>query len=134
MFYLYKSSISHGKQLPSLGWYYKFVLVTTGLAREIGYGTADPALATSIESLAHCQAADSYNVLKVLLWNCPSELAELVPFRIILGGLLIILIRYLNFLPPFLDILTMFMSTVPFLVHLNPGIFCLENSFLSIMI
>ena len=45
-------------------------------------------------------------------------------FLIFEGGLLVILIDWMIFLSPFLDVTRMSMSTVSFLAQLNSGILC----------
>ena len=63
--------------------------------------------------------------------RCSSELAQLVllPF-FIEGGLLTSVIDCMIFLSPFLDVTSMSMSTVSFLVQLDFGILCLWNAVL----
>ena len=51
-------------------------------------------------------------------------------FLILEGGLLVILIDCMIFLPPFLDVTRMSMSTVSFHAQLHSGILCLQNAFL----
>ena len=50
-------------------------------------------------------------------------------FLILEEGLLVILIDCMTFLPPFLDVTRMSMSTVSFLSHLDFGILCLKDAF-----
>ena len=46
-------------------------------------------------------------------------------FRILKGGLFVILIDCIIFLLPFIDVTRMSMSTVSFLAQINSGILCL---------
>ena len=46
------------------------------------------------------------------------------------GGLLVIMVDWMIFLSPFLDVTRMPMSTIFFLAQLGSGILCLENAFL----
>ena len=58
--------------------------------------------------------------------RCSSELAQQVPLPYSRKGLLIILIDFIIFLSPFLDITRIYMPTVSFLAQLGSGILCLE--------
>ena len=55
---------------------------------------------------------------------------KLLDIKILEGGPLAILIEYIIFLSPFLDVSRMSMSTVSFLARLDPGIICLHYTFL----
>ena len=93
--------------------------------------TVGPSLTASLEPLAHCRNVASLSLFyRYYFGRCSSELAQLVPLPFFEGGLLVILIDYMIFLSPFLDITRMSMSTVPFLAQLDSGIFCLWNAFL----
>ena len=56
---------------------------------------------------------------------CSSELAQLVPFSILEGSSLVILIDCMVFLSSFLDVTRICMTTVSFLAQLHSGIMCL---------
>ena len=55
---------------------------------------------------------------------------KLLDIKILEGRPLAILIEYIIFLSPFLDVSRMSMSTVSFLARLDPGIICLHYTFL----
>ena len=90
--------------------------------------TVGPSLSTSLEPFAHCQNVASLS----LFYRCyfgrrSSELAQLVPLPFLLGGLVVILIDYMIFLSPFLDVTRISMSTamsISFLAQLDSGILC----------
>ena len=89
---------------------------------------AGPSLAASLEPLAHRGNVASLSLFyRYYFGRCSSELAQLVPFFFLEGGLLVILIDCIIFLSSFchLDVTMMSMSTVFFLARLNSGIFCL---------
>ena len=61
--------------------------------------------AASLEPLAHRQNIASLSLFYMYYFDrCSSELAQLVHFLIIEGGLLVILIGCMIFLSPFLDV------------------------------
>ena len=77
--------------------------------------TVGPSLATSLESLAHRRSVTSLSLFyRCYFGRCSSELAQLVPLPFFVGGWLVILIDYMIFLSPFLDVTRMSMSTVFF--------------------
>ena len=83
-------------------------------------------LAASIEPLAHRRNVASLNLFyRYYFGRCSSELAQLVQFIFLEGGLLVILMDCMIFLSPFLDVTRISMSTVSFLAQLNSGILCL---------
>ena len=87
--------------------------------------TVGPSLAASLEPLAHCQNVASLSYFfKYYFGRYFSELAQLVSHFHILegGGLLIILIEYMIFLSPFLNVTSMSLSTVFFLALPESGI------------
>ena len=87
------------------------------------YRTVSPSLAASLEPLAHCRNVASLSFFyRYYFSGCSPELAQLAPFLILVGGLLIILIDCLIFLSPFLDVTRISMSTVSFLAQLNSEI------------
>ena len=78
--------------------------------------TVGPSCASSLEPLAHRQNVASLSLFyRYDFGRCLSELAQMVPFLILEGGLLIILIDCMIFLSPFLDVRSISMSTVSFL-------------------
>ena len=87
----------------------------------------EPSRATSIESLAY-----HWNVASLSLFHryyfdrCSSELAQLVPLPFFEGGLLLILIDCIIFLPLFLDVTRIIMSTVSFLAQLDSEVLYLR--------
>ena len=90
-----------------------------------------------LQSMAYFRNIASLNLFyRYYFGRCAPEVAELVPlpFLILEGGLLVILIDCMIFLWPFLDVTRMSMSTVSSLAQLESGIFWLENAFLSPMI
>ena len=88
--------------------------------------TVGPALVASLEPLAHHQHVASLSLFyRYYFGRCSSELAQLVPFLILEGDLLVFLIDCMIFLSPFLDVTRMSMSTVSFLAQLDSGILCL---------
>ena len=88
--------------------------------------TVGPSFAASNESVVHCLNIASLSLFNryyfgrsLLNWlNC-------LHFLFLEGGLLLILIDCMIFLPPFLDVTKMPMSTVSFLAKLDSGILCL---------
>ena len=90
-----------------------------------------PSLAASLEPLAHHQNVASWSLFYMYYFGrCSSELAKLValPFsqrRSFFSKEVDILIDCMIFVPPFLDVTRMPMSTVSFLAQLESGILCL---------
>ena len=81
--------------------------------------TASPSLAASLEFLAHLQSVASLSLFyRYYFGRCSCELAQLVP-RFLEGGLLVILMDYMIFLSPFLDVTRMSILTVSFLAELG---------------
>ena len=88
--------------------------------------TVGPSLAVSLGPLAHRRKVASLSFLyRYYIGRCSSELAPLVPPRFLEGGLLVILIGFMIFLSPFLDVTRMSMSAVSFLAQLDSEILCL---------
>ena len=76
-------------------------------------------LAVSLEHLAHCWNVASLSLFyRYYFDRCSFELA-------LKGGLLVILIDWMIFLSPFLDVMRRSISTVSFLTQLDCGIICL---------
>ena len=85
-----------------------------------------PSLAAYLEHLPYRQNLTSLNLFyRFYFSRCSSELTQLVPLFFLEGVLLVILIDYMIFLSPFLDVTRMSMSIVSFLGQLNSGILCL---------
>ena len=85
-----------------------------------------PSLAASLEPVAHHRNVASLSLFyRYYFGRCSSELAQLVPLPFLEGGVLVILIDYMIFLSPFLDVTRMSVSTVCFLAWPNSGILCL---------
>ena len=80
--------------------------------------TVGPSLAASLEPLAHRQNVASLSLFyRYYLGRFSSEQAEAI--------LLVILIDFMIFLSPFLDVTRMYISTVSFPAQLDSGILCL---------
>ena len=93
--------------------------------------TVGPSLAACLKHLAHRRIVASLSLFyRYYFGRCSSELAQLVPFLFLDGGLLFILIDCMIFLSPFLVVTKMAVSTVSFLAQLGSGILCLRNAFL----
>ena len=88
--------------------------------------TVGTSLAASLEPLAHRR-----NVARLSLFyryyfgRCSSELVQLVRLPFSQGRSICYSDRLHDFLPPFLDVTTMSMSTVSFLAQADSGILCL---------
>ena len=82
-----------------------------------------PSLADSLEPLIHCRHVASLSLFYryITLPDVLQNWLSWFHFLFLEGGLLVILIDYMNFLSPFLDV-TMSMSTVSFLARVNSGI------------
>ena len=77
--------------------------------------TDSPIFAASLEPLAHPRKVASLRLFsRYYFGRCSSSLAELVPLFILVGGPVVILIGYMSFQSPFLDITWMSMSKVSF--------------------
>ena len=81
--------------------------------------TVGPSLAASLEPLAHHR-----NVVRLSLFYVYLNWLNWFHFLILEGGVLVIFIDYMIFLPPFADVIKMSMSTVSFLAQLESGILC----------
>ena len=119
--YLYKSTMR-----PCMGYYCHvlaggpscYLELLDKLKKQI-CRTASPSLAASLESLAHRQSVASLSLFySYYFGRCSCELAQLVPL-FLEGGLLVILMDYMIFLSPFLDVTRMSISTVSFLAELG---------------
>ena len=67
--------------------------------------TVGPSLVAFLELLAHRQNVACLSFFyRYHFGKCSSELAKLVPFLILEGGLLVILMNCMIFLSPFLDV------------------------------
>ena len=76
-----------------------------------------------LEPMGHRQKVSSLSIFyRYYFGRCLSELAQLVPFFFLKGGLLAIQIDYMIFLSVFLDNTRMSMSTVSFLAQLDSRI------------
>ena len=86
--------------------------------------TLGPSLAASLEPFAHCGNGASSSLLsRYYFGNCSSELVSLCYSW---WGLLVILIHYIIFLSPFLDVTRMSISkSFFFCTALGSGILCL---------
>ena len=85
-----------------------------------------PSLAASLEPLAHHRnVASLVFSIGITLVDIHLNWLKLFHFLFLEVGLLIILIDWMIFLCPFLDVTRMSMSTVSFLAPLNSGILCL---------
>ena len=85
-----------------------------------------PSLASSLKPFAHLWNEANLNLLyKCYFGRCSSELAHLVPLYYSWGRSLVILIDCMIFLPPFLGVTRMSVSTVSFLTQLYSGTLCL---------
>ena len=81
--------------------------------------TLGPSIASALEPLAHFGNADSLNLFYRYYFGKCSH------FLILDGVLVLILIDFMIFPPPFLDVTRMSTSTVSFLAQLYSGILCL---------
>ena len=89
--------------------------------------TAGPSLAASLEPLVHSRNVASLSLfLSATLGNVHLNWLNWFHFLILEGGLLVIMIYCMTFLPPFLDVKKMSMSTVSLLAQLDNGILCNE--------
>ena len=87
------------------------------------FRTVDPSLDISLDPFAHRRNVASLSFsYKYYFGRCSSELAELVSFSILKGGLLVTLINCIIFLSPFLDVTRISMTTVCFLTLLGSGV------------
>ena len=87
---------------------------------------AGPLLAASLEPLGHRPNVASLSLsYRYYFARCSSKLAQVVRFPYSRGGLLVILINWMVFLSPFLDVVSMSMSTVSCLAQLDSGTLCL---------
>ena len=85
-----------------------------------------PFLAVSLEPLAHRLNLASLSVLySYYFGRCSSELTQLVTLSFSQGRSSCCSDRLHDFLPPFLDVTRMVMSTVSFLAQLDSGTLCL---------
>ena len=82
--------------------------------------TVGPSLVASLEPLAHRR-----NVASLSLFYLVDVQLNWFHFLILKEGLLVILIYWMIFLSPFLDVTRISMSTVSFLAQLDSGILCL---------
>ena len=89
-----------------------------------------PSLAASLEPLAHRRNVASLSLFYSYLVDVLQNWLNWFHFLFLEGGLLVILIVCMIFLPPFLGVARMSMSTVSYLAQLNSGILCLQNAFL----
>ena len=90
--------------------------------------TVGPSLATSLEPLPHFRNVASLSFFyRYYFGRCSSELAQLVPLPYLKEGLLVILIDCMSFLSSFLDVTSMSMSTVSFLVQLVFSIYIMVS-------
>ena len=88
--------------------------------------TVGPSLAAFLKQLAHRRNVPGLRLFyRHYFGKCSSELAQLVPFPFLKGGLLAILIDCMIFVWPFLDVTKMSMPTVSFLTKLDSEILCL---------
>ena len=91
------------------------------LQKQVG-STVGPSLAASLEPLAHPQ---NLAIIGITLIGVHLNWLNWFHVVVLVGGLLVILIDCMIFMSPFLDVSTMSMSTISFLVQLDSGIFCL---------
>ena len=87
--------------------------------------TVGPSLAASLEPLARRR-----NSIGITLVDVHLNWLNWFHFLVLERGLLVILIDFMIFLSPFLDVTSMSMSTISFLAQPGSGILCLENAFL----
>ena len=92
--------------------------------------TVGCSLANSLEPLGHrLNVASSSHFCRYYFSSVHLNWLNWFHFIFLEGGLLIILIDCMIFLPPFLDVTRMSMSAVSFLAELDSGISCLSNAF-----
>ena len=129
--YLYKSTICPCMEYCCHVWAgapSSYLKLLDKLQKRI-YKTVSLSIATSLELLAHC-----WNVASLSLFYRYYFGICRFHFLFLEEDLLIILIDYMIFPSPFLDIARMSMSTVSFLTQLDSGIICLLNAFFWSMI
>ena len=92
--------------------------------------TIPHALVVSLEPIAHCRNMGSISLFcEYYFYKCSSDMAVRFHFFILVGGSIVILMGCKFFLPPFLDVKKMSMSTLAFLTYLDFGIYRLKNVF-----
>ena len=87
--------------------------------------TVGPSLAASLEPLAHRRNVASLSLFYRYLVDVLQNWLNWFHFLFLEGGLLVILIDWMIFLSPFLDVTKTSMSIVSFLAQLESGILCL---------
>ena len=88
------------------------------------YWTIGPSHVASLEPLAHHQNVASLSI-GITLLDVHLNKLNWFHFLILEEGLLVILIDYMTFLSPFLDVTQMSMSAISFHAQLNSEILCL---------
>ena len=126
--YLYKSTIRPFMEYYCHVWASAlFVTLNYKLQKRI-CRTVDPLLATSLEPMTHRQNVASLGLsLGITLVGVHLNWLNSFHFLFLEWGLLVILIDWMIFLSPFLDVTIMSMSTVYFLAQLDSAIFCLQK-------
>ena len=134
--YLYKSTIRSYMEYcchASTGAPSRYLELLDKLQKRM-YRIVGTSLGASLELLAHRRNVASLSLVCMYCFDkCSSELLNWLNcfhFLILEGGLLVILIDFMVFLLPFLDITRMSMSTVSFLAQLDSEVLCLWNVFL----
>ena len=93
--------------------------------------TVGHSLAASLKPLAYRQNVASLSLFyRYYFDRCSQNRLNWFHFLFLEGGLLIILIDYMIFQSPLLDVTRMSMSTVSFLAQLDSRILCLKNALL----
>ena len=94
-------------------------------------GAGVSSLPTSLKSLAHRRNVANLSLFfRYFFGRCSSELAQLVSLPYSHGKLARYSNGLHNFPPPFLDVISIPMSTVYFLAQRDSEILCLKNAFL----
>ena len=84
-----------------------------------------PSLTASLEPLAHCRNLASLSLFYRYLVDVLQNWLNWFHFLFFEGGLLLILVDYMIFLSPLVDLTRMSMSIVSFLTQLDSGVLCL---------
>ena len=121
----YSSIFGHGLActVVMLGWCSKLLL-----QKQI-CSTVTPIFALLFEPLGHCRNVANLSLFyRYYLVDVHLNWVNWFHLLILVGGPLIILIDCMIFLPPFLDVMRMFMSTVSFLTRLDSKILYLQGA------
>ena len=133
--YLYKSIIQPCMEYCSYIWASapNCYLDMSGKLQKVVCRTVGDSLSAFFEPLAHCRNVASWSIFyRYYLVDVHLNWLNLFHFLILVAGPLLLLIVCIIFLPPFLGVIRMFMSTVSSIAvsFLNFWILFLQNTFL----